>query len=46
MIYRDADEFLEFPQNIQDNLKALLDLFTDLGIDILALNPDLEVLNQ
>lgn len=45
MIYRTGDEILAFPQNIQDNMKLLLDLFTGWGVDMLAVNPDLEVLN-
>ncbi|MCR8666554.1 hypothetical protein NO995_02595 [Aestuariibaculum sp. M13] len=46
LIFRDADELLAFPQNIQDNLKIIFDLLTEWGVDILAINPDLEVLNQ
>ncbi|MEL0454672.1 hypothetical protein WJN01_00420 [Flavobacteriaceae bacterium SZ-1-7] len=45
MIHRDADEILAYPQVVRDNMKILLDVLTDWGIDILSLNPDLEVLN-
>lgn len=45
MIFREATEIEAFPQNIQDNMKILLDIFTNWGIDILAVNPDLAVLN-
>ncbi|MBD0824238.1 hypothetical protein [Aestuariibaculum marinum] len=46
LIFRDADELLAFPENIQNNLKIILGLLTEWGVDILAINPDLEVLNQ
>ena len=45
LIFRDADEILAFPQNIQDNLKALYDLLTGLGVDLTAINPELSVFN-
>ncbi|WP_066220084.1 hypothetical protein [Formosa haliotis] len=45
MIFRTSDEILAFPQNIQDNMKLLLDLFTSWGVDMVGVNPDLEVLN-
>lgn len=45
MIHRDSDEILAYPQNIQDNMKILLDLFIDWGVDMVAVNPALEVLN-
>ena len=45
LMFRDADEFLAFPQNIQDNLKALYDLLTGLGVDLIAINPELSVFN-
>lgn len=46
LIFRDSDELLEFPQNIQDNLKIILGLLTEWGVDMVAINPDVEVLNQ
>ncbi|WP_053975846.1 hypothetical protein [Mangrovimonas xylaniphaga] len=45
MIHRNASEIEAFPENIQNNMKLLLDTFTSLGIDIISVNPDLEVLN-
>ncbi|OMP30160.1 hypothetical protein [Mangrovimonas sp. DI 80] len=45
MIHRNATEIEAFPENIQNNMKLLLDTFTSLGIDIMSVNPDLEVLN-
>ncbi|WP_370478534.1 hypothetical protein [Tamlana flava] len=45
MIHGSSDEILAYPQNIQDNMKLLLDLFTEWGVDMLLVNPDLEVLN-
>ncbi|CAM1339512.1 hypothetical protein [Tenacibaculum aestuarii] len=45
LMFRDADEISAFPQKIQDNLKALYDLLTGLGVDLIAINPELSVLN-
>ncbi|WP_143953976.1 hypothetical protein [Robertkochia solimangrovi] len=45
MMFRDADELLEFPENIQENMKILIDYFEGMGVSILEMNPDLEVLN-
>ena len=45
MIHRNASQILAFPQIVRNNMKILLNLFTDWGVDIVALNPDLEVLN-
>ncbi len=44
MLHRDASEIEAFPENIQDNMRLLLNLFTDWGIDFVGVNPELEVL--
>ncbi|MCH4551456.1 hypothetical protein [Aestuariibaculum lutulentum] len=45
MIHNSSAEITAYPQNIQDNMKILLDLFVGWGVDMLSVNPDLEVLN-
>lgn len=46
MIFRTSSEIQAFPSNIKDNMKILLDFYTNLGIDMLAVNPALSVLNS
>lgn len=46
MLHRSASEITDFPENIQENMRLLLDLFTSWGIDIAGINPELEVLNN
>lgn len=46
MIFKTEADFEAYPENIKSNFRALLSLFEDLGVDIIAMNPDLEVLNQ
>ncbi|MEH0157702.1 hypothetical protein V6R21_26675 [Limibacter armeniacum] len=45
MIHRDASELEAFPENIKDNMRLLLDTFEGWGVNVKAINPDLEVLN-
>jgi len=45
MIHRNTDEISAYPQIVRDNMKILLDLFTGWGVDMVGINPDLEVLN-
>ncbi|WP_139226736.1 hypothetical protein [Zhouia amylolytica] len=45
MIHRNEAEFLEYPENIQENIILLRDLLMSWGVDIVGINPDLNVLN-
>ncbi len=46
MLHRNATEIAAFPENIQENMRTLYNLFTSWGVDFKSLNPDLEVLNN
>lgn len=45
LIFRNTEEFEAYPQNIQDNLQMMYNLITGWGVDLLAVNPDLEYFN-
>lgn len=40
----DEATFLAYPQNIQENLQAVYDLWTNLGVDLDGVNPELETI--
>ncbi len=44
MLHRNAEELLAFPEVIKDKMNALLDFMDEWGVDLIAFNPDLEVI--
>lgn len=42
LMYADEATILAYPENIQDNLRAVYDLWTNLGVDLNGINPELE----
>lgn len=43
MIHRDESELLAFPENIQENMRLLLETFDEWGVNLVGINPDLAV---
>ncbi len=43
-IHRNADELVVYPATITDKMKLLIQTFDEWGVDIVAFNPDLEIL--
>jgi hypothetical protein len=42
LMFRDADELAAFPENIKSNLMIIYELVTSWGVDLDAINPELE----
>ena len=44
LLFRNTSEFEAFPENIQDNLRLIYNMLAGWGVDLMSLNPDIEVL--